>query len=173
MDRGEVRPVRTGERHAHARLYDSVTFGDTPNRRIVVRAVQRVRNRSYEQLGRVARQHGVGVQVDDVLNELEPARITDDRAERITCTAAEKPVELCELPAFSLPSHPDVLLGIPKSRPMEQKKDILAGVPVLRVQALDTRGGGGENLVVSRPVLGWRIRKVAEDRELQIRISIR
>src|SRR5450759_3746277 len=172
VDRGEVGFMRTRERHADPWLDDSVPLGDMSDIRIVVRAVERVRDRSDEKLRRVSRQHRVRVERYDVAYEREPARIADDRAKRVSRSPAQKFVELGELATLPLPAHPHVLVRIPEPLAVKEEKHIFPRVSVPRVEALGPCRCGGKNLLVIRPVLGWRVSEIAQYRELQIRVAV-
>src|SRR6476660_6319188 len=122
MNRCEDGTVSARQRHAHPRLYDAVAFRHSTDSIVVVSAVQRMRDRSNQQLRRVTRQHRVRVESDYVADVFQSARVADDGGERILRTSAHELVELRQLPALSLPSHPDVLLRIPQPRTMEKEK---------------------------------------------------
>ncbi len=63
-----ARAIRARQAHRHARLHDAVARGHALARGVVVRAVQRVRHRTHELAGRIARQLGVGIERDHVLD---------------------------------------------------------------------------------------------------------
>src|SRR6476620_5740680 len=121
---------------------------------------------------RITRQHRIGVQRDDVADEFQPARIADDRCEGARSIAAHILIELRELASLSLPAHPDVLLRVPQSRPMEKEEHIFIAGSVFGVQRFDAGARRRQNLLVAITMLSWRIREIAEYRELQIRIAV-
>ncbi len=131
-----------------------------------------MRDCPHQQLRRVARQDCVRIQRDDVANESQPACVSDDRAECFRRSTSKELVELSELSALSLPAHPHALLGIPKPRPVKQKKHVFAGKSIPRVQRFDSNHSGREDLLVAGPVFREGIGEVAEDRELQVGITI-
>jgi hypothetical protein len=59
VDRGKERLVRARERNSHPWLDYSVALGDTADFLILIRAVQWMRDRSDQKLGRVPRQYRV------------------------------------------------------------------------------------------------------------------
>src|SRR5439155_16960793 len=108
----------------------------------------------HQQLRCVTRQHGIRIKRDHVADELQPARVANDRAERVSRVAPQELVELGKLATLSLPTHPHVLLRIPETWTMEEEEHIFGGISVLRIQRLDARRGSGENFLVALPVLG-------------------
>ena len=172
VNRCKERAMRARERDADTRLDDAVTLGYPPNFLVVMRAIQWVRNRPDQQLRRITRQHCIRIQRDYVPDELEPACIADDRAEGILRIAPQEFVELGELAAFSLPTHPHLLFWIPETRAVKEKKHILRGISVFRVQRFYSGRGSSEYLLIALAMLGWRIGEIAQDRELQVRIAI-
>src|SRR5687767_7811342 len=77
-------------------------------------------------------------------------------------------VELGELAALSLPAHPHALLRVPETRPVEEEEHVLASKSVPGVQRFDSRHRCREDFFVALSMLRWRVRKIAQDRELQI-----
>src|SRR3982751_3522911 len=101
--------MRARQRDADPGLNDSITLRYATQRLIVVGAIQRMRDGADEQLGCVAREYRIRIERYDVANELQPARITDDCRERVAGVATQIFVELRELAALALPTHPHVL----------------------------------------------------------------
>src|ERR1700741_4913650 len=162
VNRSKHRSVSARQRYAYPWLHNAVAFGHPSDLLVVLRAVQRMRDRAHQQLRRIARQYRVRVERNYVTDETEPARVADDRRECIPRSAAKELVELSKLPALSLPSHPHILLRIPQTRAVKEKKHILGRVSVPGVQRLDARRRGGKNLIITFSVLGRRIGEVAE-----------
>src|SRR6185437_11900493 len=98
-----------------------------------------MRDRPNQELRGFAWQYGVGVQGDDIADQVQSARVADDGAECVTCFAAQVFVELREFPALAFPTHPHVLLRIPKPRSMEEEEHILVASSVFAVQGFDAR----------------------------------
>ena len=59
VNRSKERSVRARQRHADTRLHDAIAFGHPADSFIVMRAVQRMRDRSHQQLRCIARQDRV------------------------------------------------------------------------------------------------------------------
>src|SRR5688500_2874493 len=157
MDRGEIGAVRAGERDSHARLKNSVAAGDAADSRIAVRPVEWVGNAPDQQLRRVARQYGVGVERDDIANVAERGWVADDGGESVTGCPAQEPVELGELPTFPLPPHPHILSGVPEAWPMKEEEDVGAAIRISRIQLLGARGRGGKYRLVAFAKFSRRI----------------
>jgi hypothetical protein len=74
----EPRSPGAGQTHAHARLQNAVAFGDNPARGVEHRTVQRMGHRADELPGGFARQLGVGVERDDILDGRQDGRLPHD-----------------------------------------------------------------------------------------------
>ena len=122
----EERSIGPGEARHDARLQDPVSRRDAPLPGVVARTVQRMRHRADQLPSRIARQLGVGVERDHVLDAGERRDIADDRREalRRALFAGEKRVQVAELPALALVTHPQPLPRIPQARAMEQEEDV-------------------------------------------------
>src|SRR5205085_3218999 len=59
-----------------------------------------------------------------------------------------------------------------ETRAVKEKKHILRGISVFRVQRFYSGRGSSEYLLIALAMLGWRIGEIAQDRELQVRIAI-
>ena len=71
--------VRARERHSNSRLENSVALGQSrPIFGVVIRAVQRMRDRPDEQLRGISWKYRVRIERYDVAHRSEPARIADD-----------------------------------------------------------------------------------------------
>ena len=115
-----ARAVRAGERDAHARLQDSVSLHDPSGVLVEHGAVERMRHGADERDGGVARQHRVGVERDDVAHAVQPVRLSLDPPERTGVVLEQERVELHELAALALPSHPDAVGLVPAALAMEE-----------------------------------------------------
>jgi hypothetical protein len=91
-----------------------VTGGDAAERGVVARAIERVRDRGGKRASGVAWQLRVGVERDHVLHAGQNFDRPDDGREPGTI-AAQRRVELLELAALALPSHPRAFARIPLS----------------------------------------------------------
>ncbi len=124
VDGRKWRVVRARQRHANPRLENSVAAADAPAHRVPHRAIQWMRDRADEQRCRAGRQHGVRVERDDVAHLAERRRVADNGGERVGGAGQHEAVELPELAALALPSHPRTLLWIPASGAVEQKERV-------------------------------------------------
>src|SRR5882724_13568073 len=118
--------------------------------------------------GGVARQPRIGVERVDVADLLENAPVADHRLEGGVRRASKQSVELLDLPALPLPSHPYALARIPLSRPMEQIEAVLPAVPVTRVERLDPGDRRGQDLLVLGALGLGSVRVVGEQREMKM-----
>ncbi len=115
VDGGEPRLACARERHAHARLQNAVASHDATALGVVLGAIQRMRDRADERRCRTARQHGVGVERDDVANAAQPWQVAFRDRERVIVRAADERIEVDELSALSLPPHPHVVGRVPSA----------------------------------------------------------
>src|SRR5688500_12842561 len=128
-----------------------------------------MRQRPDQTPARVHGTLGIGIQGDDVTVRREQRAIAVAHDEAGVGRAAEKAVELRELAAFALPSHPRPFALIPAALTVKIEKPI---APVPFVQAIHTLDREIEKGAVSfqrcRAVVG----KVAEQGEMQMGIAI-
>ena len=124
IEPGEQRTRRAHERDADARLQDAVALGDTAGARIEGGPVERVGD-DADQLARdAARQPGVAVERDAVLDVGQDRQIADRDREARVGGAAQQPVELLDLAALALPPHPQALSGVPLPQPVKQEEAV-------------------------------------------------
>ena len=169
---GEPRAIGREQADGRARLQDGVALDHAAGRRIEPRPVQRMRHRADEFAGGIARQTGIGVQREDVSDRGEDRQIADDLGERFARTAAQQRVELLQLAAFAFVAHPEALVRIPDTRPVEQMEDGHALGAVPRIQGLDAVARQAQQVrVVGLRRLG-RIAEVGEQREKQVRVAV-
>jgi hypothetical protein len=105
-------------------LQNAVAFGDNPARGVEHRTVQRMGHRADELPGGFARQLGVGVERDDILDGRQDGRLPHDLGKAAAGTAAQEGVELHELSALALVTHPQAFSGVPAARAMKQEKKV-------------------------------------------------
>ena len=86
--------------------------------------------------------------------------------------AAKQTVELLDLPALALPSHPEPFALVPLAQPVEQEEPVRSPIPVPGVERRDARAGRLENLRVVRLRFGRRVEKVAEDGEVNVTVDV-
>ena len=174
-DRRVARAVRAGERHAHARLHDAVAARHPAGGLVEPRAVEGMRHRPDQRNGRVARQHGVGVESDDEANGVQPAELALRDREGLAAAAEHPGVEVGELAALALPAHPAVVDRVEPAWAHEEvegrrRRVALAVRGVERLHALDSRrddlGVAGHRLLIG-------VEEVAEQGEPDLRIGVR
>ena len=100
--------------------------------------------------GGVTRQARVAVERDAVAHLRQDRRVADGQDEAGVGGAAQQAVELLDLAALALPSHPEAFLLVPLARAMEQEEAIRAAVAMFGVQRGDAVGRRRENLRVAR-----------------------
>src|SRR4029453_11649413 len=102
------------------------------------RPVEGMRHRADEPLDGAAGQSSVGIEGDDVANpgRHDGARGHDGGVRRPT----QEAIQLVELAALSLPSHPRLLAVVPEPPPVEEKESdtALGRGAVTAIQTLDT-----------------------------------
>ena len=168
----ESGPVGARERHTHAGLQNPVAPNHPPALGVILGPIERM-GEGPDQVGRgVGRQNGVRVERNHIAKVPERRQVPHDDRERGFGPAPDEPVELGQLAAFPLPSHPAVLLRIPAPRPMEEIEGIagVGGVP--GVERPDAVPSGGDDRVVPRTAFGGRIGEVAQDREVEMGLAV-
>src|SRR5438445_316594 len=102
--------MRARQRDADARLGETEAAHDASALRIVLRAVERVGECADEEHGVARGQHGVSIERDDVSHTTNRGRVALDDGERTIGPAEYELIELSELAALPLPTHPHALL---------------------------------------------------------------
>ena len=158
------RPLVTdGQRRRHPRLQYPVPRRHAPSDRVDDRPVQRVSHLADERQRRAARQARVGVQTDDVAHAGGRLRrpAADGHEARVR-RSAQQEIELMELAALALPTHPASLGSVPKALAMQQQEAIVAvHAAVQSIQPRDSGGRGGQQLLVLRGGFGGRVHPIA------------
>ena len=173
-DRRVARSIGAGQRHADARLHDAVAFHHPAKPCIEDGTVERMRHRANQRRCGVARQHGVGVKRDDVPHSVQPVCIALDRGKRLGPRAKHEAVELHELSALALPSHPDAVRGIAPARPQEQqeRRSGLALEHVELIERLHAIDRCGNDRCIARQDFSARIHEIAQHGKPDFRITI-
>ena len=174
-----ARAVGAGQAQSDARLQDAVA-ADHPRRlgrAAQARAVQRVRHGGHELAGHVARQQRVGVQRDDVAHLAQRGGVADDQREAFAGAGAGAPAQQCiqvgELAAFALATHPDALGRVPQARAVEQEEAVaVARGVVLAVQRLDPRCRQAQQRLVFGGRGARRIVEVGQQAEVQVGVAV-
>ena len=165
-DPREPRAVGADDADRDARLENSVALGHALHRRVEARPVQGVRQRADHCPAGLERQLRIAVERDDVFHRRQHAEIPELHGVAGIGGAAQQPVELEQLAALPLPSHPAPFAGVVGARAVEQEEAIRA---VARVQDLDAYLRGGEQGRILRRIALGRVAEVGQQREVQVR----
>ncbi len=153
------------------RLEDRVAVDDAARSPVEGRPVQRM-GHGADQAGRgAAGQTGVGVEGDHVADPRgHVGGPPVDRGERRVARAREQVVQLVELPALALPSHPLALARVPEPPAVEQEKarPRRGRGPVAGVEPRDAVAGGRQEPIVLRHRLGGRVDPIREEGEVEV-----
>jgi hypothetical protein len=146
LKEGAVAAVRQGR--CDTRLENPVAGTDPLPGRIESRSVKWVRHLSDQASHRIARQSRIGIEGD---NEADigghVGLLSGHRHETGVGRPAEKAVELMQLAALPLPSHPGVLAGIEQTPAMQEEEAVAGGSRALAAgQLRDRLDGGGEEM---------------------------
>ena len=168
----EHRPRRAGHGHADARLQDAVALGDEPPHGIDLRPVERVKRDADERFRGIARQPRVAVERDAIADRRKHRQIADDVDEARVRGAAQEPVELFELAALPLPSHPALFALVPAALAMKEIEEVVPAARMPVVQGLHAGAGGRQDFAVARKIVRVGVGKIAEDGEVNVRVEI-
>jgi hypothetical protein len=163
-----------GGLHADAdpRLQDAVAMRDDATLGVDDGAVERMRHGADHRCGGAARQLRVGVEGDDVANVAYFAYATCLDRERVECTF-EKLVQVEQLAALALPAHPYALACVEGAQTVEECEAAAALPAVTIVQLVDEIDGQLDQwVVVVLTRLGDRIRKIGDEREVQVGVLV-
>ena len=149
--------------------YPSVT---RPTRGSNVGAIERVRDDPDQLARHASRQPRVAVERDAVPDLRQDAQVAHRHGEARVGGAAQQPVELLDLSALALPSHPEPFALVPLAQAVKQEEPVRAAVRVPGVERGDARAGRLENLRVVRQRFGRRVQEVAEDGEVNVRVDV-
>ncbi|TMQ68583.1 MAG: hypothetical protein E6K81_16510, partial [Candidatus Eisenbacteria bacterium] len=139
IDAREQRAGRTRHRDAHPGLEDRIALDDPPERGVEARAIERVLDHADQLTRRIARQAGIAVEREAVADARQDGRIAPPYGEARVGGAPQQPVELLDLAAFALPTHPHPLAAIPTAGAVEQVEAVRGPGRVTRVERIDRR----------------------------------
>ena len=143
-----------GDADADAWLEDAVSLGDDARAGVDDRLIERVRHGADHAGGGAARKLGVGVERDDVADMLQGVEWAGLQGEAVVLVQQEF-VEVEELAALALPSHPDALAGVEDAMAMQEEEGSSLCAGILGVQMFDAvRPPAGR--------VGWSLRRVGE-----------
>ncbi len=180
-----ARAVRTRQADRHARLQDAVALDDAPLRCVVAGMIQRVCHGADELPRRIARKLRIRVQGDDVLHVGQDSSVADDErkaavgnsASSIALAAAQQRVQVRQLAALALVTHPDPFLRVPPPRAMEEEEIVAPGfalsIAIFLVQLFDPRLRQPYQRPVLRERFLVRVAKIGQQAEVQAFIPIR
>jgi hypothetical protein len=149
-------------------LDDAVSTYHATVFRVVRRAVERMRDCPHEHRGRIRRQHGIGVDGDDVPDAANDLGVADNGGKRLVVVAAHVAIELGQLAALAFPAHPHALAGVPSSGAVEEVENVVGAAGVSRVERTHTVRRYCDDLVVSVAGFGRRVGEVAQDGEMHV-----
>ena len=109
----EPRAGGARQTYFHPRLQKAITFSDNLASGVELRPIQRMRHRCRELTGGVARQLGVGIERDDVIDFGQNAGPSDNFGKAIAATAPQEGIELREFSPFAFGAHPQALSRVP------------------------------------------------------------
>ncbi len=167
-----ARQTGAGQAHAHTRLQDAVAGADPLPGRVVDRTVQRVRHGADELARGVARQLRVRIQGDHVFHAGQHRGGSDHQGESVAAALPQQAVQVRQLAALALVTHPDPVMGVPAARAMEQEEDVVPTLRVLRVQGVDPLPGQ----LQQRRILSQRflrgVAQIGQQAEVQVGVAI-
>ena len=159
-DLGDPRAQRGFHAHRNAWTHERIAFRHNLCGAVNRRPIEWMRHYS-DHLGRgVARQLRVGIQCDHVADRVQPRHVAGDGLKPVAL-AEQQLVQIVQLAALALITHPLSLARIPSPRPMEKVKGARLAVSVALVQMMNTF----QALSKDRIIFGFRlvgIRKVGE-----------
>src|SRR4029453_15581040 len=146
-----------------------VPFDDALRARIEPRPIERVCHRADQSFDGSSWQPRVAVQRDDVADTGRRAR---RRQKRRVLSSPEQAVQLVELPALALPSHPRAFALVPEAPTMEQEESLTAALdrPVASFKAPPPLPRRSRGSLAPRHCLGRPIRPIGEKSEAKIAI---
>jgi len=169
---GKAGSIRREQTDGGARLQDRVALDDPTRFRIKAGPVERMRHRPDELSCGVARQGGIGVKGDDVADRGGVGRLTDDGRKGIARTAAEILVELLELAALALVSHPAFFMRIPEARAMEEMENGRTAPTVAGIELRDALARKSEQRGIAVERFRCGIGKIGEQGKGEIAIAV-
>ncbi len=171
----EGAPPRLGEHGRHPRLEEGVPLDDARRRGVEAGQVEGMRDRSDQLPRRLARKTRVGVECDHVADAGgRRCRVRIRRQEGRVGRAAQQPVQLAQLAALALPSHPDTLGRVPLPPAMQNPEAVAASGrgPVASVQRVDRRARPCEQRGIPGERFGRSIRPIRQEREAQLGVRV-
>ncbi len=126
-----------------------------------------------DQLARdVPRQHRVAVDRQHVADVRQRREIADRDHVARAAIAAQQAIQLLELAALALPSHPQAFAGVEEAAAVEEVEAAAGVVGVPAVELLDAGLRGVDDRLVARQRLRGGVGEVGEEREVQQRVGV-
>ena len=126
-----------------------------------------------ELAGGIARQLGVGVERDDILDGRQDGRLPHDLGKAFARTAAQEGVELRELSPLAFVTHPHAFSGVPAARAVKQEKEVLSVGAIFAVQHLDPGPRPLQQHLISRQNLLRCVAEIRQQGEVKVPVPIR
>ena len=167
-----ARAVGAGQAGSHPRLQDAMTGDDDTARGIELRPVQWVLHGRHELARAVARQFGIGIQGDHIPDIGQHRCRPHHQREAAAGVAAQERVQVAQLAALALVTHPDRVVRIPAPRPVKQVKAVTDRRRILEVEADNRRARQLQQGCVAYLGFRRRIAKVGEQPEMQVAVAI-
>ena len=164
--------VCRGKLDLHPGLEHGVAVVDRARHGVNVGMVQRVRKRSDQVTGALARQDGVGIQRDHIADGGQDLQIP--KLNHITCfsNTPQQVIQFHKLATFALPPHPAAFAGIPQTLAVEKEKWAVIFVPVFRIKLFDPLPGLGDDLIFTWQLSLLRILKIGQQGKVKVWIGI-
>jgi hypothetical protein len=97
---------------------------------------------------------------------------TDNEGKAVAFFLTQQQIQIRQLAALALVTHPDPVVRVPAARAMEQEEHVVATLGILRIQRFDLFSSQGKQRhILDERFLG-RIGKVGQKAEMQIRVAI-
>ncbi len=175
-----ARAIRPRQAGGHARLQDAVTGHHPAFCRVVAGTVQRMLHGADQLPRRIARQLRVRVQGDHIPHVTQGRRVTDHERKAVLgaapAGAAQQGVQVRQLAALALVTHPAAFPRIPPSRTVEQEEPVAARlIAVGRVFLVQRRNpllGQLQQCCVLRKCFLVRVHKIGQQAEVQVLVAI-
>ena len=98
--------------------------------------------------------------------------VADDERERACRSAAQQEVQILELAALALVTHPHPIPRVPAARPMKQKKAARCAPRILLVQRLDALAGERQQSFVVGQRLFGRVAEISQQAEVDVVVAV-
>jgi hypothetical protein len=144
------------------RLQNAVAVGHPADVWVEGRLVKRMCDRAHEATHRTAGQPSIGIERDHIPHVGRRGRRRASGHDAGRQRPTQERVQLVQLAALPLPTHPAALGLVPRPASVEEQEPrvTIGGLPVALVQPVDPGGGRRKDLVVARNALGRGVEPV-------------